>query len=126
MQAYGVRVFFTLRDYENGNDVFKIYFEDTRHYLRAVRLDFQSKDTLSFKIENIESEHKEAIPAALNIILYVCAYGLPSRYHGPSGGTVARPKAKKVKGGWRFFPPPQPVTHILGQDVGDAIRKAKT
>lgn len=66
---------------------------------------------------------KKELEFAVNLVLYICAYGLTDS----SGDTskTAYPRPKKVKGGWRLFPPDKPRVHILGAGFGRQIRAGR-
>lgn len=94
------------------------------------------EQSLSVAVDNINnaSELKgmteklsinNSLMQAINMIIYVCAYGL-------NGGTVPVttkpefPMPRKTKKGWRIFPPDKPRIHVLGKEFGDMIRKAES
>ena len=62
------------------------------------------------------------VEQAINLLLYICAYG----FHGSDGedGSVEprRPEASKTKKGWRLYPAKRVTYHMLGEDIGLAIR----
>lgn len=62
--------------------------------------------------------------AAINMLLYICSYGLADseKYDG----RPSLPSPKKVKAGWRLFPPDRPTVHVLGNAFGGQIRQART
>ena len=68
-------------------------------------------------------EHVAAVTRALNLLLYVCAYGFPSK--GGTGGTggLHRPQPTKIKTGWRLFPAQRVSVHNMGEDIGVKIRE---
>lgn len=68
---------------------------------------------------------ERGIEQAVNLLLYVCSYGLEDKEGWGVTGAVAYPKAKKVKMGWRLFPPDRPTVHVLGETYGAQIRKAR-
>lgn len=122
---YGVKAFYALWDYHAGQDRFMIYFLKTNHVLHSVTISCAEDGTIDLDFDKVQSELKDVIRPALNLVLYVCAYGLPNK-PGNKSGNIARPQAKKVKEGWRLFPPPKVQEHFLGNDFGEAIRKART
>lgn len=63
------------------------------------------------------------IQGAINLVLYLCSYGFSGRERTESGPIYPAPK--KVKSGWRIFPPDSPKIHVLGQEIGDQIRAAR-
>lgn len=65
---------------------------------------------------------KSAIAGAINLVLYLCSYGLGDKQGQAS---VRYPGAKKTKKGWRLFPPDRPKVHILGAEFGRQIREAR-
>lgn len=69
-----------------------------------------------------EFEAFEAIKTALNLVLYICSYGF-NDVQRPALEKVSYPAEKKVKGGWRLFPPAKPRVHYLGEKIGEEIRK---
>lgn len=64
------------------------------------------------------------VEPAVNLVLYLCAYGFSDRRRSPEQ-VVSYPKGKKVKGGWRLFPPDRPVVHTAGKKLAEALREAK-
>lgn len=59
---------------------------------------------------------------ALNLLLYVCSYGLDENKVYDYGG-ARYPQPVKVKhGNWRLFPPPRPAIHKLGIEIGEEAR----
>lgn len=64
------------------------------------------------------------LQTALNCILYVCSYGLNDQEGWGSSGSIAYPRPRRVKSGWRLFPPDQPQLRILGQIYGEQIRQS--
>lgn len=64
------------------------------------------------------------IREALNLVTYICAYGLSDR---PDYNVIERkwPKWNKTKKGWRIFPPHKPRTHTLGTSFGEELRKTR-
>lgn len=64
------------------------------------------------------------IAQAIPLLLYLCAYGFDDRERAP-GSAVSYPAAKKVKKGWRIFPPDAPKVHMLGENFGRQIRQAR-
>lgn len=65
----------------------------------------------------------QGVKQALSLILYVCAYGLVEK-PGSQASKINYPVPKKVKTGWRIFPPDQPKIHLLGESIGTQIRHA--
>ena len=115
--------FYGLLDCDASIEYLKLYFVRSNGVMHAISLGFDADNTINLDMQKFNSEMKEAIPIALNIILYVCSYGLP---HKPStsGGGLNRPTPKKIKGGWRLFPPDKTTEHMLGADIGESIRNA--
>ena len=70
------------------------------------------------------AEFARVLAPSINLLLYLCACGFPGA-EGGSGGAIHRPRAKKVKGGWRLFPAQRVTIRHMGQEVGDAIRQAR-
>lgn len=64
------------------------------------------------------------LETALNLLLYTCAYGFEDHEGWSATGRVTYPTAKKVKAGWRLFPPDKPRLHTLGTVYGEQIRRA--
>lgn len=67
----------------------------------------------------------KGLETALNLLLYVCAYGLADQEGWGASGRPAYPAPKKVKTGWRLFPPDRPRLYTLGAVYGQQIRKAR-
>lgn len=60
---------------------------------------------------------------ALNMVIYICSYGLVDTIN--SGiSTTSYPLPKKTKKGWRIFPPDKPHIRNIGKQFGEIIRKA--
>lgn len=57
----------------------------------------------------------------LNLVLYVCSSGADLPFHG-----LNRPFPKKIKGGYRYFPPDKPKVWDVGYRIGAAIRAAQS
>ncbi len=61
-----------------------------------------------------------ALAPIVNLLLYLCS---DSPDFGDARSTrPQRPRPKRVKGGWRLFPPPRPTLRLIGETVGRAIR----
>lgn len=60
----------------------------------------------------------------LSLLLYLCS---ENPGWAPSGETSApsRPAPKRVKSGWRLFPPEKPKVWHVGEDIGRSIREAR-
>lgn len=67
---------------------------------------------------------EKVLPYALNLVIYVCAYGLEDRTD-PQERKAAFPKPKKTKKGWRIFPPDRPRIRMIGCEFGDMIRASR-
>lgn len=68
----------------------------------------------------------EGLHAAMNLLLYVCAYGINDRQEfGHCSGMRYPAPTKTKKGGWRLFPPPKPVIRNIGEEMGSEIREAQ-
>ncbi len=65
------------------------------------------------------------LETALNLLLYICAYGLGDHEGWSATGRVTYPPQVKTKSGWRLFPPPKPSVHTLGASYGEQIRKGR-
>ena len=66
----------------------------------------------------------QGLHAALNLLFYVCSYGLDEDRAYEFGPGIRYPQPVKVKrGNWRLFPPPKPVIHKLGNEIGEEARK---
>lgn len=65
------------------------------------------------------------LETALNLLLYICAYGLGDEEGWGAQGTISYPPHVKTKSGWRLFPPSKPSVHTLGTTYGEQIRKAR-
>lgn len=70
-----------------------------------------------------EQKVEPGLVAAINLLLYLCSYGLSDseKYEGHK----SLPTPIKVKAGWRLFPPDRPKVHVLGESFGRQIREAK-
>ena len=68
----------------------------------------------------------EGLETALNLVLYVCAYGLDDKEGWGASVRPTFPAPKRVKTGWRLFPPDQPRVRILGAGYGNQMRRAGT
>lgn len=79
-------------------------------------------DSASFSIDS--DNFLPGLQKAISLLLYVCAYW----NEGAKSDTASssRPAPKKVKTGWRLFPPPQPRIRLLGEAIGAKIRAAHT
>jgi len=44
----------------------------------------------------------------VSLVLYLCSQTSELRAHGAPGRRPVLPEPKKVKAGWRLFPPPRP------------------
>ena len=68
----------------------------------------------------------QGLHAALNLLLYVCSYGLDEDRAYEFGSGIRYPQPVRIKrGNWRLFPPPKPVIHKLGNEIGEEARKYK-
>ena len=66
----------------------------------------------------------QGLHAALNLLLYVCSYGLDEDRAYEFGSGIRYPQPVRIKrGNWRLFPPPKPVIHKLGNEIGEEARK---
>ena len=66
----------------------------------------------------------QGLHAALNLLFYVCSYGLDEDRAYEFGPGIRYPQPVKVKrGNWRLFPPPKPVIHKLGTEIGEETRR---
>ena len=78
-------------------------------------------------IEGVRAPLKvdEGLRAALSLTLYVCVYGLKNDYdyEGEKAEQDTRPKPKRTKQGWRLFPAKKVTTWVLGEALGDHIRR---
>lgn len=84
----------------------------------------KANETIRFNSGNdkLGFEMEQGLLEAINLTLYICANGLPETEN--DGQTAkSRPQAKKVKDGWRLFPPPKPTIHTVGLKIGEEIRK---
>ena len=73
-----------------------------------------------------KEQNMRAITQAVNLLLYVCAYGFPNRPRNKSGEFQPhRPTMVKTKKGWRLFPAQRITYHDMGEDIGNAIREYK-
>lgn len=80
---------------------------------------------MGIDMENLlQTKPNPGIVGALNLLLYVCAYGLDGKERQP-GASVTYPQARKVKKGWRLYPPDAPNIHVLGEDMGKQIRESR-
>ena len=68
----------------------------------------------------------QGLHSALNLLLYVCSYGLDENRAYEFGPGIRYPQPVRIKrGNWRLFPPPKPVIHKLGNEIGEEARKYK-
>ena len=68
----------------------------------------------------------QGLHAALNLLLYVCSYGLDEDRAYEFGSGIRYPQPVRIKrDNWRLFPPPKPVIHKLGNEIGEEARKYK-
>lgn len=136
--------FWAMLDYDNttGRDELKIFFFDGE-FLHPIVLLFGEgslKDALNrvadtavsaglrtqeFADDMRNTPLNPAIAQAVNLLLYLCAYGFPSR-----GGVVEHtgvnfPHPKKTKKGWRLFPAKRVTYHEVGCAIGAAIRASR-
>lgn len=65
----------------------------------------------------------EGAQKAINLLLYLCSYGLDDKKREPQARAIY-PSAKKTKKGWRLFPPDRPVIHTPGVKLAEALRTA--
>ena len=66
----------------------------------------------------------QGLHAALNLLLYVCSYGLDENRAYDFGSGIRYPQPVRIKrDNWRLFPPPKPVIHKLGNEIGEEARK---
>ena len=66
----------------------------------------------------------QGLHSALNLLLYVCSYGLEENKAYDFGSGIRYPQPVKVKRcNWRLFPPPKPVIHRLGTEIGEETRR---
>lgn len=98
--------------------------------------DWSIEEALQKTLENTRREYGANLPdldefelvegttIALNLVLYICSYGLNDVQWQPTT-RVSYPAGTRVKGGWRLFPPAKPHIHILGEKVGGEIRKTE-
>lgn len=66
---------------------------------------------------------REGLQLVINLLLYLCSYGLTDNSKEISKPVY--PKPKKVKTGWRLFPPDKPRIHTLGSEFGRQIRAGR-
>ncbi|WP_280120341.1 hypothetical protein, partial [Sangeribacter muris] len=65
----------------------------------------------------------QGLHAALNLLFYVCSYGLDEDRAYEFGPGIRYPQPVKVKrGNWRLFPPPKPVIHKSGRKREDSMK----
>lgn len=79
---------------------------------------------LGINVPSTALQVDDGLRTAISLLLYVCAYG----FEAPGEGGLrapARPQAKKVKNGWRLYPPPQPTIRRIGETFGEQIRAAR-
>ncbi len=89
--------------------------EQQRHAMRRLNMEMTGEYT---RIAD------QGLHAALNLLLYVCSYGLEENKAYDFGPGIRYPQPVKVKrGNWRLFPPPKPVIHKLGTEIGEETRR---
>lgn len=69
------------------------------------------------------SKTEKLVTDALSLTLYLCSTA--PEWSGTAGECPSKPSAKKVKGGWRLFPPDQPRIWNVGTETGIKIRAAR-
>lgn len=72
--------------------------------------------------EDWERIFDRGLEQAISLLLYVCSYGFTDKEQKEK---PVYPQAKRVKKGWRIFPAFQPTVHVLGEKIGEQIRKAR-
>lgn len=96
-----------------------------------IRIDFPLNCSLqeSLDMSNSISEYKVKITddliLALNMVIYVCTYGLNDGIN-PITSNPIFPQSRKTKKGWRIFPPDKAKIRFIGQAFGNLIRKAES
>ncbi len=89
--------------------------EQQRHAMRRLNMEMTGEYT---RIAD------QGLHSALNLLLYVCSYGLEEDKAYDFGPGIRHPQPVKVKrGNWRLFPPPKPVIHKLGTEIGEETRR---
>lgn len=68
-----------------------------------------------------EASGYSGIRQAINLLIYLCSYGLVDK-EGAGLESTHYPTPQKVKTGWRLFPPDTPRIVMLGTAFGDKIR----
>lgn len=66
---------------------------------------------------------EDGLAQAINLLVYVCSYGLGGDMRAGAPGSRSRPEPRKIRGVLRFFPPDKPVLRLLGAEFGEQIRK---
>lgn len=72
--------------------------------------------------ERLVAHDDKGLAQALNLVTYVCAYGVGN---GEQKTTAPATKRVKTKKQWRIFPPDKPRVHTLGSDYGNEMRKRR-
>lgn len=81
------------------------------------------KDVIAVNMPVIDSDDCSGISQAINLLIYLCSYGLIDK-EGAGLELAHYPAPQKVKTGWRLFPPNNPRVVTLGTSFGDKIRSA--
>lgn len=65
-----------------------------------------------------------AVRPLISLLLYLCSDEPEIDDERQPGTHPERPRPKRVKGGWRLFPPPTPRVWLTGRQTGEAIARA--
>jgi hypothetical protein len=74
----------------------------------------------------VQHEARERIAPLISTLLYLCSQ--TASYRDPAArepGRPSNPAPRKVKDGWRLFPPDRPRVWMVGEQVGAAIRRGR-
>lgn len=68
----------------------------------------------------VDPLYKKVTGQIISMLIYVCSHGFEKH-----GGSLAinYPRAEKTKKGWRMYPPQKQNIHLLGEEIGLAIRE---
>ncbi len=80
-----------------------------------------SLEVIGVKLPVSDSDEYAGVRSALNLLIYLCAYGVSDK-EGAGLESAHYPTPQKVKTGWRLFPPDKPRVVILGTAFGEKIR----
>ena len=128
------------KDANTGHEELRIFFNGPMHPFYPVILHLGPWDinracqkanafALAAGGEKVHNHRPIVVDAglttALNLLLYLCAYGLEDQEGWGASGRISYPPQVRTKTGWRLFPPSQPNIHTVGTVYGEQIRRAR-